>query len=118
MGTESPDLSLFRTEIISDSKTDMLFTAYPFLNGYIISAEVSLLPRLSFTITDAVHSGKGKGSAFLAAAAAAALLLKGETVCTLGNCRVCLMCSHGNAVVSTVTLAVHIVLTGYYITFN
>ena len=96
----------------------MLLTAYPFFYGYIIGTEVSSFPCLSFTLTDAVRSGKGKGSAFLAAASAAALFLKGETVCTLGNCRICLMCSHGNAVQRTEMLAVHVVLTRYYITFN
>ena len=50
--------------------------------------------------------------------AAAALLLEGEAVCTFGNLGVCLVSSHGDAVESAVTLAVHVVLAGYYIAFN
>ena len=60
---------------------------------------------------------KRKGSALLSAAAAA-LFLKGETVCTLGNRRVCLVCANAYTVKSTVMFAVHIVLAGYYITFD
>lgn len=61
---------------------------------------------------------KRQGSALLSAAAAAALFLKRETVCTFGNCRVCLMCANADTVKSTVMFAVHIVLAGYYITFD
>ena len=50
--------------------------------------------------------------------AAAALLLEGEAVCTFGNLGVSLVSSHGDAVESAVTLAVHVVLAGYYIAFD
>ena len=63
-------------------------------------------------------SVKAQSCSALSAAAAAALFLKGEAVCALGNCGVGFVCANADTVKCTIMFGVHIVLAGYYITFD